>query len=137
MSSGEVRFQYLRDLDTYHFEKPFILEDTTSYDKGVITNVVKDYHPVHLTDIRGHEDEYDYHSHSFRFIKHATAIDFLDTPEQDSLAYIKETMAILQEQFGAERIICYDVRVSISIPVWSFSPPDCFEAPQQYRGAEG
>ena len=80
---------------------------------------MKESDPVHLTDIRGHEDEYDYESHSFRFIKHATAINFLDTPEQDSLAYIKETMTILQQQFGAERIICYDVRVSIFIPACS------------------
>ncbi len=116
MPLGEVRFQYLRDLDLYHDEKPFILEDTTSYDKGVVTNVVKDFHPVHLTDIRGHEDEYDYESHSFRFMKHATAIDFRNTPEQDSLAYIKETMTILQQQFGAERTICYGDRVSTSIP---------------------
>ena len=113
MSSGNVNFPYLRDLELYHHEKPFILEDTTSYDKGVITNAEKEYHPVHLTDIRVHEDEYGYESHSFRFIKHATAIDFINTPKQDSLAYIKETMAILQRQFGSERTICYDVRVSV------------------------
>ena len=56
MSTGEVRFLYLRDLNLYNHQKPFILEDTTSYDKGVVTNAEKDYYPVHLTDIRGHED---------------------------------------------------------------------------------
>ncbi|KAL8654313.1 MAG: hypothetical protein Q9226_003488 [Calogaya cf. arnoldii] len=120
MSSGQVRFQYLRDLGLYKNEKPFILEDTTSYDKGVVTNVVKDYQPVRLTDIRGHEDEYDFKSHSFRFIKHKTAIDFFNTPKQDSLAYIKETMTILQQQFGPERTICYDVRVCIFTSAQSF-----------------
>ena len=112
MSTGEVRFLYLRDLDLYNHEKPFILEDTTSYDKAVITNAEKDSCPVRLTDIRGHEDEYDYESHSFRFIKHVTAIEFLNTHKQDSLTYIKETMAVLQQQFGSEHAICYDVRVS-------------------------
>ena len=112
MSSNEVRFAYLRDLDLYHREKPFILEDTASYDKDVLTNIEKDHYPVHLTDVRGHEDQYDYESHSFRFIKHATAIDLLNAPMQDSLAYITETMTVLQQQFGSKRIICYDVRVS-------------------------
>lgn len=110
MSPGEVRFLYLRDLDSYHHEKPFILEDSNNH---VVTNIEKDYHSVHLTDIRGHEADFGYESHSFRFIKHATAINFLNTPEQDSLGYIKETMTILQQQFGSERTICYDVRVSI------------------------
>lgn len=137
MSPGEVRFLYLRDLHLYHHEKPFILEDTTSYDKGVITNVEKDSHPVHLTDIRGHEDEYDYESHSFRFIKHTTAIDFLNMPKQDSLAYLKETMTILQQEFDSEHTICYDIRVGTWPSIFCFHLLSDFEAPQQYRGTEG
>lgn len=120
MSPGEVHFQYLRDLDSYNHEKPYVLEDS---DNRITTNVEKDHHPVHLTDIRGREAEFGYESHSFRFIKHATAIDFLNANEQDSVGYIEETMTILQQQFGSELNVCYDVRVSIpsSIRIYTVS----------------
>lgn len=115
MSSSLIKFAYLRPDPKYTYEKPFIFESTTSYDVPTKTNTEKDDYVVHLEDIRGQEFDYTYAEHGFRYFEHYSSIDQTNTDNHDALAYANETIELLKNEFNAERVICYDVRVSPEI----------------------
>jgi hypothetical protein len=113
MSSTSVKFAYLRPDPKYAYEKPFIFESTTSYDVPTKTNTEKDELTVCLEDIRGQEYNFTCAGHGFRYFEHHSNIDQLNTDNYDALGYANETMELLKDEFNAERVICYDVRVSL------------------------
>jgi hypothetical protein len=112
MSSTAVRFAYLRPDPKYLYEKPFIFESTTSYDIPTRTNTEKDEYACKVEDVRGQESKFTYAQHGFRYLIHHSKIDQLNIDNHDTLGYANETMELLKNEFNAERVICYDVRVS-------------------------
>ena len=113
MASSPVKFAYLRPDLKYTYEKPFIFESTTSYDVPTRTNTEKDDCIVHLEDIRGQESSFTCLEHGFRYFEHHSKIDHSNTDNHDALGYASETMELLKNEFNAERVICYDIRVSL------------------------
>jgi hypothetical protein len=113
MSSSSIKFAYLRSDPKYIYEKPFIFESTISYDIPARTNIEKDEHDVYLKDVRGQESKFTCLEHGFRYLVHHSKIDQSNIDNHDALGYARETMELLKNEFEAERVICYDVRVSI------------------------
>ncbi|KAI0433437.1 hypothetical protein F5Y09DRAFT_298929 [Xylaria sp. FL1042] len=115
MALRNPTLKFIQDLPLYEREKPYNLSYGT-YNDGVATNVKNETREVHLTDIRGREDQFSYASNSFRFVTlppHTT----LDGTEQAAVKYLEEIREFLVSEFEADKVIIYDIRQRTSSPM--------------------
>jgi hypothetical protein len=101
--------KFIRDLSLYEKEKPYNLSYGT-YNEGVATNVENEEKQVRVEDIRGRETEFSYEPHSFQCVR-LPNFTALDGTEKNTLAYLEEIRSYLLNEFNADRVICYDIRV--------------------------
>lgn len=93
----------------YHFSGPLDPDD-----EPYRTNItLKAQDDVPVKDIRTHIDSLDLNVHGFQFIHHKS--ECMDNLErQDVLEkYMNEVAVLLKDHLAAERVICFDYRVSL------------------------
>jgi hypothetical protein len=106
-----ITLQYLSDLEKYKHEKPFHLTQLPGQEESEFTNLeYSTRSEISLHDARGHESEFTLDTHSFAFVRVPSQVVFDKTDAADD-QYVRETIELIRERFGAERVICYDIRV--------------------------
>jgi len=126
---------YIADIPLYTTVKPYSLSGDT-YVQIAQTNIQTDERNVKIKNVRDREDEFSYENNSFRFVTFPTAVEWDGSPDK-SVQYLEETRQFLLDEFKADRIICYDIRVIFSIFLSDLSTYDeCREEVlvQLYRG---
>lgn len=103
--------------ELYADEKPYFFSGPLPHDKSALrTNIfyqVQDNIPFY--DLRKHDESPKIESHGFEFLKIPSAVD-LRRPLDDTLhKYLLESVEIIQKHLSADRVICYDYRVSLNI----------------------
>ena len=106
--------QYLKNLPLYQTQKPFQvythIQDVPESEK---TNLeFEEHNNVLIRDVRGKEDQFDLDECGFQYIKHATHVDLSDVTKDVADAYLEEIKQLLLEKLKADRVFCYDFRVS-------------------------
>ena len=108
---------YLSDLSLYKREKPYLVLLPAQVDSD-LENVKTDNlefetrRGIHITDIRGHEEEHGLLISGFEVMHHTSALsDFQDLA--DIQTYRTETESLLKAKFDAEKVVCWDVKVCL------------------------
>ena len=108
---------YLNDLPLYKREKPYLVLLPAQVDSD-LENVKTDNlefetrRGIHITDIRGHEEEYGLLISGFEVMRHTSALlDFQDMA--DIQTYKTETESLLKAKFDADKVVCWDVKVCL------------------------
>jgi hypothetical protein len=120
-----VTLNFIADLSLYDTEKPFAFNFNPGPDipLDAQSNLRYEEHPdIKLQDVRSlPQGELTYESHGFRFLNHPSTSPLTFTRGEDEVQQYCTSMAgfVLQE-FGAEKAICYDFRVSPSMQSASY-----------------
>lgn len=109
-SSVRASLQYIKDLDIYKHEKPYMIADIEHIPKHQRSNIKLEKRQVSIEDIRGQEGKFTIERNSFEFVKHGHPVPYDDETSLES--YVAATSALVQERFMADRVICYDSLVS-------------------------
>jgi hypothetical protein len=105
--------EHLAKLELYEQEKPFYLAQVAELDGGEASNLEYKIHPnILIYDVRNHEKDFSLHANSFTYITHSTTVNFDIASADNTTLYMREMVSFTQQLFDAERVICYDVRVS-------------------------
>lgn len=110
-----ISLEHLSDIDLYVTEKPYYLSAIPSRNQPEATNLEYSLHrgtPIY--DIRGFEAEFSLAENSFAFVTktfaHAASAG---RGEKDGTEkYLREVADWVKDEQNAERVICYDFRVS-------------------------
>jgi hypothetical protein len=110
-----VAFEYLANLDVYKVEKPYNISDC-SFDalSGSEQTNIKTvwHHNVPVEDVRGRELQLSFDKEGFEYLQHDTP---LGTRFQEDLVNddLKEMTEVVRKKCGAQKAICYDIRVRL------------------------
>ena len=110
-----TRIDFLKDLPLYKEEKPFMV--MLPANKGLDPNQFRTENleferreDITVYDIRGQGAEYSLESSGFQLAEHKSKnLDLLS--REDVEVYRAETEEFLQNTLGAEKVVCWDVRV--------------------------
>ena len=108
---------HLKDLPLYKREKPYLVllpAQVESDLESVKTDNLEfeTRNGIHITDIRGHEEEYRLLINGFEVMRHASALSsFQDLA--DIQTYKTETESLLKAKFDADKVVCWDVKVCL------------------------
>lgn len=105
--------EHIADLPLYNTEKPYFLAQIPGYDYAESSNLQYQMHNnIPIFDVRGHETEFNLEKNSFTFQK-IHAIPTCGTDNDRLSAYGSWVAKYVETMFAADRVICYDIRVSI------------------------
>lgn len=115
MPDIRTRIDFLKDLPLYKTEKPFMV--LLPANKGLDPDAYRTENlefekleDVPIFDIRGHESEFLLDTSGFQLVRHDSQyLNILDRCDVEN--YRHETEEFLQATLGAEKVICWDVRV--------------------------
>jgi hypothetical protein len=112
--------EYIANLPLYATEKPYLCllppDEAIDPDVQRLDNLeYETQEGINVTDIRG-KDEFVIETCGFQTINHASKFEALKTIE-DVAAYKTETEELLQEQLGAVRVLCYELRMRKNEPI--------------------
>jgi len=111
-----ISLEYISPLPLYDTVKP--------YGFNVVLNGIPEeaqsniqttqYHNIPLFDARSNAlDSFSYEKQGFRFLTHAASSTCLFSLEPEFLSkYCEQMVDFIRGEFGAEHVICYDLRVS-------------------------
>lgn len=108
-----ISLSFIKDLPLYHTEKPYFVVIEEGEGKAPSTDTNLELAPVRgipLQDVRGRESEFTLECNGFKYLKHKTHAS-ADDEEDNWVAYSQEMARLIQEECGAEKVICYDYRV--------------------------
>ncbi|KAL6837240.1 hypothetical protein V8C40DRAFT_260264 [Trichoderma camerunense] len=117
MKTQFISLEYIADLDLYKLEKPYFLTQIPGFEAEESTNLkysTKD--GITLSDCRGHESEFTLDTHSFSFDRVPLSVDYDKTTQADT-KYMRDMVEYAQERFQADRVICYDIRRRLDVPM--------------------
>ena len=106
---------HLKDLPLYKREKPYLVllpaQVESDLENVKTDNLEFETRPgIHITDIRGHEEEYRLLTNGFEITPHASVLsDFHDVT--DIQTYKAETESFSKTKFNADKVVCWDVKV--------------------------
>jgi hypothetical protein len=136
-NSQPITLEFIKPLPLYDHEKPYYMvlnspaNPTTADNDGEGTEGLQDphsqtniqlhlVHEIPVTNVRGREEEFTLEKNGFKFVKHESeALREKEGRweagggEQGWMEYVKETAGLVKRVVGAERVICYDYRVSV------------------------
>jgi hypothetical protein len=119
MSDVVTEICFLKDLPLYKQEKPFmvLLPANEGLDPEAFRTNNLEFETLNnilISDIRGTEDPFTLETSGFQLIDHCS--QNLDTTSRAQVeAYRAETEKFLSETLGAEKVVCWDVRVGMTI----------------------
>ena len=110
-----VKFKYIADIPLWEIEKPYAIDQVENVCDGMISNLQYEEHESEsLHDLRGSEDQLNIFENSFAYIKHPT--DLINLPEEEMMTpYAEEINSLIKRIFNTDRVITYDLRVSIRL----------------------
>ncbi|KAI1098326.1 amino acid permease-domain-containing protein [Jackrogersella minutella] len=94
-------------------ETPDVLDDGTAI-TPTYTDKPETYerpvasHPVHITDVRGHESEYTLDGNGFQYVSHVAQEKDFEDDEHIKAVYYPETEQLLKDVTGASKIFIFD-----------------------------
>lgn len=108
---------YLNDIPLYKREKPYLVLLPAKVDSDlehVKTDNLKFEvrRGIRITDIRGHEEEYQLLKNGFEIIQHSSELSDIED-EVDIRKYKMETEDLLRDKFHADKVVCWDVKVCL------------------------
>jgi hypothetical protein len=116
MGDATARFEYLRNLDVYHQEKPYYYDGPLSPDlEPKRTNLQYESIPVPVQDGRTNSQRFTLQENGFKLMKHetCTALNEEPRPSQATVdAYLSEVVDILRKEFDGSKVIVFDYAVS-------------------------
>jgi len=112
--------KFLKDLPLYKEEQPYELYGFPESTSSRITNCeFEELSDIDIEDVRGREGDFTIENCGFQFFNAPSSIPLIpenfETPgahEDVIIAYLKETMGIVEKKLGSPRTICFDWRVS-------------------------
>lgn len=106
---------YIADNPQYKTEKAFEVNSRRGEARG-LNNISYEVRDHLVTDIRGHQSDFQIDNAGFELVKHETRLSYEDF-QDDSLIisrYYKEVEYLLQEKLGASRIFIFNHVVCLS-----------------------
>jgi len=121
ISNPKVTLSFISDLPIFQHEKPYELWLPPSEipDSVPWTNCQFSEHSnIEIEDVRGSNTDFGYETTGFKFISNQLSECFArgsSWRSDDGLVqrYLEETVELLKGEFGAEKVLCFDWRVSI------------------------
>ena len=114
-----IDLSFLSDIPLYDKEKPYTL--FVPAQEGIEQSNCKFYvqNGISAEDVRGHEHEYTLDECGFTFLKHESRLAissyaFQSNRQDDSFVkeYLQEARQLVKTHVQAERVLCFDWRVS-------------------------
>ncbi len=113
-----ISLNHLKDLPLYQHEKPYEVWLPLANDSAK-TNVVFSYcHDIPVTDARPNKQTFDIEEYGFAFLQHPAGLDLAaedvktDQGRKSVIRYLEDMSTFMQDYFKADRVLCYDWRVS-------------------------
>lgn len=117
MANGDrlASMNFIADIPLYHSEKPFNCQ-AKDLPGGEITNLVFETNSgIPVQDVRGRQNEFTLKEHGFMFVNHESQVKS-EVGSMDFIhQYLEETIGLLKQQFQADKVICYDLRVRLEV----------------------
>ncbi|CAK1367573.1 unnamed protein product [Cercospora beticola] len=133
--SGHIQTEtYYADRDEkFRHEKPYELKFSPPEDFPLTNMTWSRYDGIHVTDIRGHESQYNARDHGFQLVPMRTALLYEDfgNPQKVEQVYMKEVAACLQSNLDAARVLVFDYNIRKSQAQYPLSSGEAasFETP--------
>ena len=108
---------HLKDLPLYKREKPYLVL-LPAQEESDLENIRTDNlefetrDGIHITDIRGHEEEYRLLTNGFEVMRHTSALSSFQELA-DIQTYKTETEGLLKAKFDADKVVCWNVKVCL------------------------
>ncbi|KAM3413648.1 hypothetical protein BST61_g10341 [Cercospora zeina] len=113
--SGDIRTEtYYADRDDKFLqEKPYELKFLPQEDFPLSNMTWSRYDGIHVTDIRGHEDQYNAQEHGFQLAPMRTTLAYedFDEPQKVEEVYMKEAAECLRSKLNAARVLAFDCNI--------------------------
>lgn len=112
-----ISLLFIRPLALYETTKPYTFHElpanVSEEERSNVENIKAGN--IHVIDARTLADnELSYEDHRFRFVKHEASSTYSFSTEPDLLReYCKKIIGLVSEEFEAERVLCYDIRVRL------------------------
>lgn len=110
--------QFLCELPVYKEEQPYELYGFPEQQSEKRTNCIFEAKAVTVADVRNMNDAPQLEEHGFKFIQHisscrpeASHFETVGGDKTIQLAYLEETIALVQHELKATKVICFDWRV--------------------------
>ncbi len=117
-----VSLEYIANLDLYKTEKPYnvLCKPSEHVPTGQESNIQTQWHDdVRIEDVRSYMDHLSFREEGFRYLVHDTKLG-TRFDGQDVLDDLEEMTEALRKELGAEKALCYDMRVCLGFPQTCF-----------------
>ena len=121
----KISLEFIKDLRLYDTEKPYYMvlgdgdgEGQEGHTTSETNIELERFHDINVHDVRGRESEFSTEGNGFTFLHHESEVAH-DGGEGGMAAYINEVASLVQMECKADRVICYDYRVSSFGELWS------------------
>ena len=115
-----MNLSFLSDIPLYDMEKPYTLFMQPQEAIKQSNCVFFDQNCIPVKDLRGHEHSVTLEKNGFTFLRHTSRLTpsshaFQSTRSGDPFVknYLEETMQLIKSYVEADRVLCFDWRVSL------------------------
>ncbi|RDW67054.1 hypothetical protein BP5796_09803 [Coleophoma crateriformis] len=112
----EVSLSFLSELPLYATEKPYDIYREVPAGVPTSNCEFEEHHNIKVYDVRKIQSSFDLDSSGFKLLRapskiDVNSIDFKDRTSDSTMVYLRDTVNLVKEELGANRVLCFDWRL--------------------------